>query len=265
MKTCVRARVTGRVQGVGFRPTVFRYATKFGLCGYVCNTPQGVVIEVEGEDLVVGAFFHQLTSAPPKQALIAEFQKEICDSKGYKRFEVVESEPDGDPAVHIPPDLATCDECLHELFDPSNRRNGHAFINCTDCGPRFSIVRDLPYDRDRTSMSKFPMCEPCGHEYHDPSDRRFHAQPNACQRCGPQLRLRVAGGLTHFDVNLFKTKELLRRGRIVAIKGIGGYHLACDATNREAVARLRSRKHRPHKMLAVMFRDIATVEKFCTI
>ena len=265
MKTCVRARVTGRVQGVGFRPTVFRYATQFGLCGYVCNTPQGVIIEVEGEDLIVGAFFHQLASAPPKQALISEFRKEICDSKGYQRFEVVESEPDGDPAVHITPDLATCDECLHELFDPSNRRNGHAFINCTDCGPRFSIVRDLPYDRDRTSMSKFPMCEPCDREYHDPGDRRFHAQPNACQSCGPQLRLRVAGGMTHYDVTLSKTKELLRRGRIVAIKGIGGYHLACDATNREAVAHLRTRKRRPHKPLAVMFRDIATLEKFCVI
>ena len=175
MKTCVRARVSGRVQGVGFRPTVFRYATQFGLCGYVCNTPEGVIIEVEGEELIVGAFFHQLASAPPKQALISEFQKEVCDSKGYKRFEVVESEPDGDPAVHIAPDLATCDDCLHELFDPSNRRNGHAFINCTDCGPRFTIVRDLPYDRDRTSMSKFPMCEPCDHEYHNPRDRRFHA------------------------------------------------------------------------------------------
>ena len=194
MKTCVRAKVTGRVQGVGFRPTVFRYATQFGLCGYVCNTPQGVIIEVEGEELIVGAFFHQLASAPPKQALISEFQKEVCDSKGYKRFEVVESEPDGDPAVHITPDLATCDDCLRELFDMSNRRNGHAFINCTDCGPRFTIVRDLPYDRDRTSMSKFPMCEPCDHEYHNPRDRRFHAQPNACQRCGPQLRLRVASG-----------------------------------------------------------------------
>jgi hydrogenase maturation protein HypF len=224
-----------------------------------------VIIEVEGEELIVGAFFHQLASAPPKQALISEFQKEVCDSKGYKRFEVVESEPDGDPAVHITPDLATCDDCLRELFDPRNRRNGHAFINCTDCGPRFTIVRDLPYDRDRTSMSKFPMCEPCDHEYRDPRDRRFHAQPNACQRCGPQLRLRIAGGITHYDVNLTKTKELLRRGRIVAIKGIGGYHLACDATNREAVARLRSRKHRPHKPLAVMFRDIPTLEKFCAI
>jgi len=265
MKTCVRARVSGRVQGVGFRPTVFRYATQFGLCGYVCNTPEGVIIEVEGEELIVGAFFHQLASAPPKQALISEFQKEVCDSKGYKRFEVVESEPDGDPAVHIAPDLATCDDCLHELFDPSNRRNGHAFINCTDCGPRFTIVRDLPYDRDRTSMSKFPMCEPCDHEYHNPRDRRFHAQPNACQRCGPQLRLRVASGITHYDVNLSRTKELLRRGRIVAIKGVGGYHLACDAANPEAVARLRSRKHRAHKPLAVMFRDIPTLQKFCAI
>ncbi|HTS17752.1 MAG TPA: carbamoyltransferase HypF [Verrucomicrobiae bacterium] len=265
MKTCVRAKVSGRVQGVGFRPTVFRYATQFGLCGYVCNTPQGVVIEVEGEELIVGAFFHQLASAPPQQAQIADFQKEICDSKGYQRFEVVESEPDGDLAVHIAPDLATCDECVQELFDAKNRRNGHAFINCTNCGPRFSIIRDLPYDRARTSMSKFTMCEPCDHEYHNPRDRRFHAQPNACQRCGPQLRLRVVGGMTHLDVNLSKTTGLLHRGRIVAIKGIGGYHLVCDATNPDAVARLRSRKHRAHKPLAVMFRDLRTLRRFCRV
>ena len=265
MKTRVRAKIAGRVQGVGFRPTVYRYATQFGLCGFVCNGPHGVTIEVEGEDLKIGAFFHQLTSEPPKQAVIAEVQKEVCDQKGYQRFDVVESESDGDPAVQIPPDLATCDDCAHELLNPKDRRHKHAFINCTNCGPRFTIIRDLPYDRDRTSMAEFTMCGPCDREYHDPRDRRFHAQPNACGRCGPQLELRVAGGIGCDDSDLAKTKELLRRGRIVAIKGIGGYHLACDATGTEAVARLRLRKHRPHKPLAVMFRDIATIRDFCEV
>lgn len=265
MKTRIRAKVVGRVQGVGFRPTVFRYATQFGLCGFVCNGPHGVTIEVEGEDLRIGAFFNQLTSAPPKQAVIAEVQKEVCKEKGYQRFEVVESEPAGDPSVHIPPDLATCDDCLHEVLDRKNRRHGYAFTNCTECGPRFTIIRDLPYDRDKTSMAKFTMCEPCDSEYHDPRDRRFHAQPNACKHCGPQLQLRVADGLTSHDADLAKTKELLRRGRIVAIKGIGGYHLACDATSNEAVARLRERKHRAHKPFAVMFRDAVAVKKYCEV
>ena len=182
MKTRVRATVLGRVQGVGFRPTVYRYAMQFGLCGFVCNGPQGVTIEVEGEDLKIGAFFQQLTNVPPKQAVIAEVQKEVCAEKGYQRFEVVESEPSGDMAVHIPPDLATCDDCLREISDPRNRRQGYAFTNCTNCGPRFTIIRDLPYDRDKTSMAKFTMCERCDSEYHDPQDRRFHAQPNACSR-----------------------------------------------------------------------------------
>ena len=265
MKTRVRARIAGRVQGVGFRPTVYRYATQFGLCGFVCNGPHGVTIEVEGEDLKVGAFFHQLASEPPKQAVIAEVQKEVCGEKGYQRFEVVESEPDGNAVTHIPPDLAVCDDCLHELLDSKGRRHGYAFINCTNCGPRFTIIRDLPYDRDKTSMTKFTMCGPCDHEYHDPCDRRFHAQPNACQHCGPQLQFRVAGGTTTEDADLAKTKEFLRRGRIVAIKGLGGYHLACDALSAEAIAGLRRRKHRPHKSLAVMFRDIAVAKEFCEV
>ena len=265
MKTRIRAKVLGRVQGVGFRPTVYRYATQFGLCGFVCNGPEGVTIEVEGEDLKIGAFFQQLVSIPPKQAVIAEVQKEVCPEKGYERFEVVESEPMGNATVHIPPDLATCDDCLRDVLDPRNRRKGYAFTNCTNCGPRFTIIRDLPYDRPRTSMTKFTMCEHCDSEYHDARDRRFHAQPNACVDCGPTLQLRVAGGLVSSDHDLAKTKGILRRGRLVAIKGIGGYHLACDATSNEAVARLRQRKGREDKPFAVMFRDLTAVRKFCTI
>lgn len=265
MKARVRAKVIGRVQGVGFRPTVFRYATKLGLCGYVRNTPEGVVIEVEGDALKIGAFFCQLVSAPPKQAVIHGIEKEFCDEKGYQQFEVVVSDHHGDASVQIPPDLATCDDCLRDLLDPTNHHHGYAFTNCTNCGPRFTIIRDLPYDRAKTSMARFTMCERCGSEYADPYDRRFHAQPDACETCGPQLQLCAADGLVSGDADLAKTKELLHRGRIVAIKGIGGYHLACDATSHEAVTRLRQRKHRPHKALAVMFRDIAAIKKYCDV
>ena len=265
MKTRVRAKIVGRVQGVGFRPTVYRYATQFGLCGFVCNGPHGVTLEVEGEDLKIAAFFHQLTSTPPKQAVIADVQKEFCEEKGYQQFEVVESESDGEAAVHISPDLATCDDCVRELLDPQDRRHGYPFINCTNCGPRFTILHDLPYDRAKTSMAKFALCEPCEHEYRDPRERRFHAQPNACAHCGPELQLRAAGGITIEDADLEKTKHLLRCGQIVAIKSLGGYHLACDALNVEATARLRQRKHRPHKPFAVMFSDLAAVKQFCEV
>ena len=265
MKTRVRAKVVGRVQGVGFRPTVYRYATQFGLCGFVCNGPHGVTLEVEGDQSKVGAFFDCLTQEPPQQAVIADIKTEVLRTKGYRSFEVIESEQQGQAAVHISPDLATCDDCLKDILDAGNRRCGYAFNNCTNCGPRFTIIRDLPYDRDKTSMRQFTMCERCGREYHNPLDRRFHAQPNACEHCGPQLQLRVAGGTASDDVDLAKTTELLRRGRIVAIKGVGGYHLACDATSAESIARLRRRKHRPHKSLAVMFRDIAAVKKLCEV
>ena len=294
MKTCMRARIVGRVQGVGFRPTVYRYATQLGLGGFVCNGPHGVTVEVEGDDLKVRAFFDHLTNEPPQQAVIADIQKQVFAEKGYKQFEVIESEPDGDAVVHVPPDLATCDDCLRELFDPTDRRHGYPFINCTNCGPRFTIIRDLPYDRDKTSMAGFTMCASCEHEYHDPRDRRFHAQPDACEKCGPELRLlhschsdpAVAGeeSLNRSDCEALRSPrkhsgqaqgdnaeviaravQFLRRGAIVAIKSLGGYHLACDASSCEAVARLRQRKHRPHKPLAVMFRDIETLKRHCEV
>ncbi|MCG3148753.1 MAG: Carbamoyltransferase HypF [Verrucomicrobiae bacterium] len=265
MKTRVRARIHGRVQGVGFRPTVYRYATHLGLAGYVCNGPHGVTLEVEGEDLNVGLFFTRLTGAPPPQASIENIEKQVLGTKGYERFEVIESEPDGELAMHITPDLALCDDCARELRDPRNRRYGYAFTNCTNCGPRFTIIRDLPYDRANTSMAGFAMCPPCDHEYHNPHDRRFHAQPDACPKCGPQLQLMVTGGTSELSQPLQKTEELLRRGRIVAIKSLGGFHLACDALSREAVARLRHRKQRPHKSFAVMFRDLVAVRKYCQV
>jgi hydrogenase maturation protein HypF len=263
MNTRVRAKILGRVQGVGFRPTVYRYATEFGLGGFVSNGPHGVTVEVEGDALKIGAFFDHLTNVPPPQAIITGIETEVLEQKGYKKFEVWESENNGDPAAYISPDLATCNDCLRELFDSNNRRHGYPFINCTNCGPRFTIIRALPYDRVNTSMSVFQMCAPCDREYRDPSQRRFHAQPNACDKCGPHLQLLIPDGTTTDDSTLAKTCELLRRGRIVAIKSLGGYHLACDATSGEAVARLRKRKNRPHKPLAVMFRDIETLRKHC--
>jgi len=265
MKTRVKARILGRVQGVGFRPTVYRYATQLGLAGYVCNGPQGVTLEVEGEDLNVGLFFNRLAGSPPPQAAIENIEKQVLGAKGYERFEVIESEPDGESAVHITPDMAICDDCARELLDPRDRRYGYAFINCTNCGPRFTIIRDLPYDRANTSMVDFKMCAPCDHEYRNPRDRRFHAQPDACPECGPQLQVMVAGGIIELNEPLQKTQELLRRGRIVAIKSLGGYHLACDATSNDSVLRLRKRKHRAGKPLAVMFRDIAALRRYCVV
>jgi hydrogenase maturation protein HypF len=265
MTTRIRAKIIGRVQGVGFRPTVYRYARQFGLAGFVCNGPHGVTLEVEGDDNKVGEFFNRLTHEPPRQAVIANIKTEVLSAKGYQSFEVVPSEPVGEVAVHIAPDLATCDDCRHDILDPKNRRYGYAFTNCTNCGPRFTIIRDVPYDREKTSMADFAMCEHCEHEYHQPSDRRFHAQPNACPICGPRLELRVSGGVATTDEPLAKAQELLRRGRTVAFKGLGGFHLACDALSGEAIARLRQRKQRPHKPFAVMFRDLATVKKFCDI
>lgn len=265
MKTRVRATIVGRVQGVGFRPAVYRYATQLGLAGFVCNGSHGVTLEVEGEPLNIGIFFNKLQTAPPQQAHVEGLEKLHLAAAGYERFEVVESEPHGSRSAHISPDLALCDDCLRELRDPQDRRHGYPFINCTNCGPRFTIIRDLPYDRATTSMAGFTMCPACDAEYHLPADRRFHAQPDACEKCGPRLQLNVFGGAAGVDEPLAKTHELLRRGRIVAIKSLGGYHLACDATSREAVARLRQRKHRPDKPLAVMFRDIAAVKQHCEL
>lgn len=251
MKTRVQAKIVGRVQGVGFRPTVYRYATQLGLAGFVRNDPQGVILEVEGDEQAVASFFDHLQHEPPRQAVITSVETHTVASRGDQKFEVVESEQNGSAEVHISPDLATCDDCLRELNDPQDRRYGYPFINCTNCGPRFTIIHDLPYDRANTSMAGFAMCPPCDHEYHDPADRRFHAQPDACDKCGPRLSMEISEAV-----------KLLRTGKVVAIKSLGGYHLACLP---EAAATLRARKHRPHKPFAVMFRDIAAIKRHCEV
>jgi hydrogenase maturation protein HypF len=263
----VKARVEGRVQGVGFRPAVYRHAVACGLKGYVRNDPQGVTLDVEGEEGDLAAFFERLVEQPPEQARIVKVTKRRLVARGYDRFEVVASEEGGAVKVQLPPDLATCDACLTELHDPADRRHRYPFINCVDCGPRFTIVRALPYDRANTSMRGFVLCESCGAEYEDPEDRRFHAEPNACPACGPRLFLlgpegtpRVAG-----EAALGWVQRRLAEGETVAVKGLGGYHLACDALNEAAVDRLRARKGRSDKAFGVMFRDLVTLRRYLAV
>lgn len=263
MNRRVRATIRGRVQGVGFRPTVYRHAVEAGLTGSVRNAPAGVIVEVEGPTDRIDAFFERLRTAPPPQARIEHVEAAEIPCEQSTAFQIVVSQRSGDPLVGMPPDLATCEDCRRELLDPADRRHRYPFINCTNCGPRFTIVTELPYDRPYTSMAPFEMCPDCLREYTNPLDRRFDAQPNACPVCGPRVRLITPA---HADVPgepISKTIELLRAGRIVAVKGLGGYHLACDALSDDAVRRLRDRKGRPAKALAVMFPSIEAVREHC--
>ncbi|MGI8820616.1 MAG: carbamoyltransferase HypF [Chthoniobacterales bacterium] len=251
-----RARIVvrGAVQGVGFRPFVYRLATELELHGWILNSGSGVFIEVEGASGPLRQFLLRLNHERPPRASVQSSESSMLDPVGYHDFEIRESEAGGEKTALILPDIATCADCVREIFDPQNRRYGYAFTNCTNCGPRFSIIEALPYDRANTSMKTFTMCADCDREYHDPRDRRFHAQPNACFRCGPGLQLWDAtGGLLASDGKpLRDAAEAVRRGEILALKGLGGFQLMVDATNEEAVARLRARKHREEKPLAVM-------------
>jgi hydrogenase maturation protein HypF len=223
---------------VGFRPFVYRLARSHGLGGYVLNDGDGVVVEVEGSQ--IDRFALDLRSKAPQLARIESLTSEVVEPIGESEFSIAESVASGSTAL-IPPDVATCDECLRELFDPADRRYRYPFINCTQCGPRFTIVRAVPYDRPNTTMAGFPLCAECRREYEDPLDRRFHAEPIACPVCGPQL-----------SMPLEQAVEVLDGGGILAVKGLGGYHLACDAEDEDAVARLRARKQREAKPFAVM-------------
>lgn len=307
-----RIEIEGRVQGVGFRPTVYRLAVAHALSGFVHNTPHGVLIEVQGAEPALTAFAEQLRRTPPPHARIAAFaQHEIPtleDSRSrpsgigstlyirlvepvlyrlrtlfYPRhpaprrggqtgtsvatagFTIAPSQRSGDLLAGMPPDLATCAECRHELFDPGDRRHRYPFLNCTHCGPRFTIIRALPYDRDRTAMASFALCPACRAEFDDPRDRRFDAQPNACPWCGPVLRLVDAQGGDVAGDPLANAVLRLRAGGILAVKGIGGYHLCCDATSEAAIAALRTRKRRPAKALAVMCASLDQARTFVTL
>ncbi|HEY6761929.1 MAG TPA: carbamoyltransferase HypF [Baekduia sp.] len=251
----VRGRVEGTVQGVGFRPYVHRLALELGLAGTVGNDARGVVVEVEGEPAAVAAFLRRLPVEAPPLAHVDGVAVHDVPATDQRSFAIAESAPRGRPDALVVPDAATCDACLAELRDPADRRFRHAFISCTHCGPRFTIVRGVPSDRPRTTMAAFPMCDACRAEYTDPLDRRFHAQPIACRDCGPALRLLGAEVGDAVDA-VAAAAALLAQGAIVAVKGIGGYHLACRADDERAVAALRARKHREDKPFALMAADL---------
>jgi hydrogenase maturation protein HypF len=261
-----RVRVTGTVQGVGFRPFVFREAVALGLVGFVLNDSDGVLVEVEGESTKVADLCQLLSSAPPRLARVTSVSWDIlAPTGGDDSFRIVESSVSRVPNSAVSVDSATCDECLSEVDDPENRRHGYPFTNCTNCGPRYTIVLSVPYDRPATTMAGFAMCAECRAEYDNPTDRRFHAQPNACAVCGPRITFYDTAAHQIADAGgaLKELTRALRSGGIVALKGIGGYHLAVDATNHAAVAELRRRKARDDKPFALMVADMDMARSLC--
>lgn len=264
----IRTLFSGVVQGVGFRPYVYRVATKHRLGGYVCNTPEGVTLEVEGPAGRLAKFHAELTKSFPPASDVEGMSRSDVAVLGDTDFRIVASEQEGRKKVLISPDIATCADCLRELKDAGDRRYRYPFINCTNCGPRLTIIRDVPYDRQNTSMACFALCPRCRAEYENPADRRFHAEPNACPVCGPKLWATDGEGRTLEAPPadpVEKAAELLRAGNILAIKGLGGFHLAVDALNEEAVRRLRSRKYREEKPFAIMVRDIEAASRIAKI
>jgi hydrogenase maturation protein HypF len=272
MTTRTQILVRGIVQGVGFRPYVFSLAKQCSLRGQVLNSTTGVVIDVEGTGGQIEKFIHDIKTNPPPLSVIDSVERRDSHADTtYRDFRIVESLNEDDKLVPISADMATCADCLNELNDPEDRRYRYPFINCTNCGPRFSIVEDIPYDREKTTMRDFPMCDECRSEYENPLNRRFHAEPTACENCGPRLTLTDADGI---EVPLDPIKDrdaidharvLLKSGKILAIKGIGGFHLACDALNATAVERLRLRKYREDKPFALMSASIEMIKEYCVV
>ena len=261
-----RILIQGIVQGVGFRPFVYGQALQWGLGGFVLNDSLGVTIEVEGPLTQLEGFHSALREKTPPLARIDTLTLERLPVSNETQFSIAHSQAGNERKALISPDTATCVDCLHELFDAKDRRYHYPFINCTNCGPRFTIIQNVPYDRSQTTMSVFPMCSACQAEYDDPLSRRFHAQPNACPVCGPQLRLLNAmGEQVACDNPIVVAAQQLVDGAILAVKGVGGYHLACDALHEEAVKQLRQRKHREAKPFALMVSDIETARQLCTI
>jgi hydrogenase maturation protein HypF len=265
----VRAKVAlrGAVQGVGFRPFVHRLATELSLTGWVNNSPQGVFIEAESPRPTLEQFLRRLETEKPPRSFIQSLETTWLDAVGFKHFEIRVSATNGGKTALVLPDVATCPDCLQEIFDPNNRRFRYPFTNCTNCGPRFSIIEALPYDRANTSMKKFKMCPACQAEYDNPHDRRFHAQPNACPVCGPRLEFWNPAGDAIFggDEALLAAANAIRRGKIVATKGIGGFHLLADARNEKTVQLLRERKHREEKPFALMFPSLESAKSVCEV
>jgi hydrogenase maturation protein HypF len=273
MSSARHIHITGVVQGVGFRPFIYGLAQRHNLTGWVRNTSAGVDIEVSGSPKALDAFTHAITAEAPPLSRIASLDVQPVQANGdYDRFEIRHSAAQEGAYQPISPDVATCGDCLNEVFDPDDRRYRYPFTNCTNCGPRFTIIQDIPYDRPKTTMEPFAMCPDCQAEYDDPLDRRFHAQPNACPVCGPHLELipspdqPVPAGWDDLPADAIDAvRDLLQAGYIVAIKGLGGFHLACDATNPDAVQTLRTRKGRAHKPFAVMMSDLDTAVKICEV
>jgi hydrogenase maturation protein HypF len=269
-----RILVQGIVQGVGFRPFVYGQAQRRSLAGFVLNDSQGVTIEIEGSLDALDSFQQALSEQAPPLARIDAVTTELIPPCHENSFSIAYSQKSAERLALISPDCAICEDCLHELFDPADRRYCYAFINCTNCGPRFTIVQDVPYDREKTTMQIFPMCPACKAEYDDPLNRRFHAQPNACPVCGPQVRVQPVTDFTQPSNQgedaaaadpISVVAQQLAQGAIFAIKGLGGYHLACDALNAEAVQRLRQRKHREAKPFALMVPDLETAHLLCEV
>ncbi|MCR4332545.1 MAG: Sua5/YciO/YrdC/YwlC family protein, partial [Sulfuricaulis sp.] len=250
-----RLTISGCVQGVGFRPFVYRLAQRLGLRGWVRNETGSVELLVQGTPAALMEFQRALIEDAPPLARPKLASRASVEPQTLETFEILPSREDAPARIHVPPDYFACDDCLRELRDPDNRRYRYPFINCTQCGPRYTLIRKLPYDRPNTTMAEFAMCPECKQEYENPLDRRFHAEPVACPACGPVLHFVSPAGADIKDnaAALAEAVAALRAGKIVAIKGIGGYHLMCDARNDIAIARLRAKKPRPHKPLAVMF------------
>ncbi|HEA46837.1 MAG TPA: carbamoyltransferase HypF, partial [bacterium] len=289
MKGAARIEVSGVVQGVGFRPFIHRLAEVYNLKGWVLNSGKGVIIDVEGERENIRNFYQKIFTQAPPLARIEKKRIKPHPPNGYKSFKVKESLIQEEKSTLVSPDISICFHCLDELFDAKDRRYRYPFINCTNCGPRFSIIRDLPYDREKTTMDRFPMCSSCQEEYLNISQRRYHTQPTACPDCGPGVELvrsspppTLSGEFASRPEgsrdprgrvrSIFKSEEaiketirLLKEGKIIAIKGLGGFHLACDATSEEAVRALRRRKKRPNKPLAIMSFDVEKIRNYCQV
>jgi len=265
-RTARKVRINGIVQGVGFRPFVYQTAVRHGLKGNVANTSTGVDIHIEGPSTRIDLFLTELAEHPPPLAHIIKVRVEPTDMDGADEFTIVHSRAGNERATLISPDVSICDDCRRELFDSRDRRFRYPFINCTNCGPRYTIIDDIPYDRPNTSMRHFTMCPDCQAEYDDPRSRRFHAQPNACAACGPQVQLKTNSGSTVQTADsIGEAVHALGQGRIVVVKGLGGFHLAVDATQEEAVRRLRKRKHREEKPFAVMSPGIEEIDTYAWI
>jgi hydrogenase maturation protein HypF len=262
MPSAWSVKVRGAVQGVGFRPFVYRLARANTLFGWVLNGEEGVEIFLEGSESGFGQFIDVLKKSPPSAARIAAIEVQLCEPAGFGDFTIRESTRRDRPTVRILPDLPVCAECLRELFDPADRRYHYPYINCTMCGPRFTVIQSLPYDRPNTTLRAWPLCAECDAEYHDPADRRFHAQPVACPACGPGYSLGFRNEIVSgSEASIHRAAALLRDGKILAVKGLGGYHLACDAGNANAVAALRLRKFRKEKPFALMVKDAAVARR----